>query len=86
MPSSPHATDGAMYKIRGWEQKATKELRLLEYSCNTSEDRSDQKTTSHATRIQEKTQKRTEATDIQIEMYINTPAIYKNEISLGGAV
>lgn len=86
MPSSPHATDGTMYKIRGWEQKATKELRLLEYSRNTSEDRSDQKTTSHATRIQEKTRKRTEATDIQTEMYINTPAIYKNEISLGGAV
>jgi len=39
MPSSPHATDGTTHKIRGLITEATKKPNLLEYSCNTSEER-----------------------------------------------
>ncbi len=96
MPSSPHATDGTTYKIRGWKQKRQKKLSLLGYSCNTPEEgggESKQKclgsgddiTHDPYTRENEDEREKTVATEIQTEMYIYTPVIYKNKVSLGGA-
>ena len=95
MPSSPHATDGTTYKIRlRRKTEATKELLFARifWGGGGQSIRVTGIRRWHRTRpVYERKKKkyRTEeikvATEIQTEMYIYTPVIYKNKVSLGGA-